>query len=441
MHLHRPDHRTVAAAAAYILSAAFCCAPLVGQAHLVDLHVYRMGGAAVLHGGSLYRLRFAGLLPFTYPPFAALLFAGLAWLPWAPAAAAMTALTVTALPVMLYLALRLPAPRPRSSQPRPPLRSRQAAWQLALAAAAAGIWLEPVHSAVFYGQVDVLIAAAVLYDLNLPRTSPVKGAAIGLATALKLTPAIFVAYLLLTRQYRAAATATAVFAGSVALGFAVLPGASAHFWDVSFLRPGRVSPPQNTQNQSLLGALSRTLHTADVGLPWLLLATVVVLAGLALAVRAGGRGDQARGFSLCAVTGLLISPISWTHHWVLAVPILLLAVLAISRPRTQNRLPAAAATAIAAAAVTAIAVIGWAQAARHVPNTGWLRLTASALIKSEVYVIIGLGVLVAAAAAELIEYARSRPGTNGKTKDKTKDKTTDKTASKPGVTRPEPLRR
>lgn len=61
--------------AAYILSAAFCCAPLVGQAHLVDLHVYRMGGAAVLHGGSLYRLRYAGLLPFTYPPFAALLFA------------------------------------------------------------------------------------------------------------------------------------------------------------------------------------------------------------------------------------------------------------------------------------------------------------------------------------------------------------------------------
>ena len=322
------------------------------------------------------------------------------------------------------------------------MRSRQAAWQLALAAAAAGIWLEPVHSAVFYGQVDVLIAVAVLYDLNLPRTAPVKGAAIGLATALKLTPAIFVAYLLLTRQYRAAATATAVFAGSVALGFAVLPGASAHFWDVSFLRPGRVSPPENTQNQSLLGALSRTLHTADVGLPWLLLATVVVLTGLALAVRAAGRGDQARGFSLCAVTGLLISPISWTHHWVLAVPILLLAVLAIGRPRTRHRLPAAAATAIAAAAVTAIAVIGWAQVARHVPNTGWLRLTASALIKSEVYVIVGLGVLVAAAAAELIEYARSRPGTNGKAKDKAKDKTNGQNeASKPGFTRPEPLRR
>ncbi len=319
--------------------------------------------------------------------------------------------------------MRLPPPPPRTSQPPPPPRSRQAAWQLALAAAAAGIWLEPVHSAVFYGQVDVLIAVAVLYDLNLPRTSPVKGAAIGLATALKLTPAIFVVYLLLTRQYRAAATATAVFAGSVALGFAVLPGASAHFWDVSFLRPGRVSPPQNTQNQSLLGALSRTLHTADVGLPWLLLATVVLLTGLALAVRAAGRGDQARGFSLCAVTGLLISPISWTHHWVLAVPILLLAVLAIGRLRTRHRLPAAA-TAIAAAAVTAVAVICWAQVARHVPNTGWLRLTASAMIKSEVYVIIGLGVLVAAAAAELIEYSRS-----------------ERKAKKPRLTGPEPLRR
>ena len=62
----------------------------------------------------------------------------------------LTALTVAALPVMLYLALRLPG--------SPPLRDHRAAWQLALAAAAAGIWLEPVHSTLFYGQVDVLIA-------------------------------------------------------------------------------------------------------------------------------------------------------------------------------------------------------------------------------------------------------------------------------------------
>jgi alpha-1,2-mannosyltransferase len=358
-----------------------------------------MGGDAVLHDMSLYGLRYAGQLPFTYPPFAALVFTSLAWLPWAAAAVLVTALTVVALPAVLYLALQL-SPSP--------LRGHPAAWDVALATAALAIWLEPVHSTLFYGQVDVFIAWAVLYDLTRPDNSPVKGIAIGLATAFKLTPALFAVYLLLTRSYRAAAIAAAVVAGSVALGFAVLPAASAYFWDVSFLRPGRVSPPQNTQNQSLLGAMTRTLHTASAGLPWLAVAALVALAGLVLAVRAHRRGDHARGFSLCAVTELLISPISWTHHWVLAVPALLLAAVSTGRYGARHRLAAVP----AAAAIIAIAAVGWDGAARHVPNGGWLRLPAPAIFRSEVYVIIGLGALLIAAAGELIAYrrCRGRPG-------------------------------
>jgi alpha-1,2-mannosyltransferase len=395
-HVHRANWRIAAAVVAYAVSAAACCAPLVSRVHLVDLHVYRMGGDAVLHGSSLYGPRFAGLLPFTYPPFAALLFTLLAWLPWAPAAVLLTAATVATLPVVLYLALRLPG--------APPLRGHRATWELALAVAAAAIWLEPVHSTLFYGQVDVFIACAVLYDLTRPDASPIKGTAIGLAAGFKLTPAIFAVYLLLTRRYRAAATAAAVFAGTVALGFAVLPGASAYFWDISFLRPERVSPPQNTQNQSLLGAMSRTFHTTDAGLPWLVLAALVALTGFALAAHAYRRGDEARGFSLCAVTELLISPISWTHHWVLAVPALLLATLATYRYTRRHRLTALP----AAIAITAIVAIGWDGVARHVPNGGWLQLSTSAIIKSEIYVIVGLGVLVTAATAELWARRRGR---------------------------------
>jgi alpha-1,2-mannosyltransferase len=74
----------------------------------VDLHVYRMGGDAVLHDTPLYGLRYAGQLPFTYPPFAALVFTSLAWLPWGASATLITAATVVALPVLLYLELRLP---------------------------------------------------------------------------------------------------------------------------------------------------------------------------------------------------------------------------------------------------------------------------------------------------------------------------------------------
>jgi hypothetical protein len=94
----------------------------------------------------------------------------------------------------------------------------------------------------------------------------------------------------------------------------------------------------------------------------------------------------------------------WIRTSVLAVPALLLAILAIYQHRTRHRLAAL----LASIAATAIAVIGWRRVARQVPNGGWLRLPASAIIKSEVYVTIGLGVLVTAAISELIGYSRAR---------------------------------
>src|SRR6266702_846645 len=207
-----------------------------------------------------------------------------------------------------------------------------------------------------YGQADIVLAAAVLYDLALPGTSRRKGAAIGLAAGIKLTPAIFVAYLLITRRYRAAATAAAVFAGTVAAGFAVLPASSGWYWAGEFASPGRVSPVEDPEYQSLLGVLSRMLHTADVLPLWLPLAAAVAVTGLALAAAAGRRGDEAVGFSLCAVTGLLVSPISWTHHWVIAIPALLVAGTAVSGAwRAGNT----AAARLGAAASAAVAVTGW----------------------------------------------------------------------------------
>jgi len=386
-----------AIAAIYALSAGICCVlAATGHAKFTDLHVYRMGGEAALHGANLYHLSFAGL-PFTYPPFAAVVFAASAVPPWAVAATLLTAGSVIALPLMLYLALRL--------LPVASWLDRRDAWRLALAMAAAGIWLEPVRTTLGYGQVDLFLAAAVLYDLSLPDTSRRKGMAIGLAAGFKLTPAIFVLYLLITRRYRAAATAAAVFAATVIAGFAVMPGSSAHYWDATFLNPGRVSPVQNEENQSLLGALSRTLHTPHVGAPWLILAIVVALAGLALAARAQRRGDEALGFSLCAVTGLLISPISWTHHWVIAVPALLLAALALYRD--QNRKPLT--RILGMAAIGALAVIGWTRLAREVPGSHWLHLSALGIIDSEVYVLAGL-VALALAACPVVFVRPFKPG-------------------------------
>ena len=372
--------------ALYVFSATICCLLAAHQqAQFVDLHVYRLGGEAVLHGRGLYKLRYLRL-PFTYPPFAALAFTGLAVLPWGAVTALTTAGNAIALVVMLYLALRLPPAAKRFDD-----RTR---WLLALGAGTAAIWLEPVRTALAYGQIDLLIALCVLYDLSLPDHARRKGIAIGLAAGLKLTPAIFALYLLCTRRYRAAATAAVTFAATIAAGWIVTPAGSAVYWDGTFVNPGHVGQIQDAENQSLLGALARNLHTPHVTWLWLPLAGLVALAGLGLATRAARSGDQALGFSLCAITGLLISPISWTHHWVIAVPALLLAGVAVYPGRAGRAL---AATIVACLALAAILVVGWARIARDIQDPDWLHLSPAGIAASEIYVIAGLAALAVAA--------------------------------------------
>jgi alpha-1,2-mannosyltransferase len=388
------------------VSAVACCALAARTtAHFDDLQVYRMGGAAVLHdGGRLYQLRLGGLLPFTYPPFAAVVFTGLTAIPWQVAVTVLTGASVAALPAALYLVLRLPGP---SRMP-----AGGPSWTVALAVATAAIWLEPARATLGYGQVDILLTAAVLYDLSLPDTARRKGVMIGLAAGLKLTPAIFAAYLLITGRRRAAATATAVFAGTVAAGFAALPASSAWFWAGPFASPEHVSPVQNPQNESLAGALARTVHTADVLPVWLPLAAAVAVTGLALAAAAARRGDEALGFCLCAVTGLLVSPVSWIHHWVIVIPALLLAGLTAGRAHRAGNVATAA---LITAAIMAIAVIGWIKLAGDTPRSGWLALPTWALVRSACYVLIGLAVLVAGAWNQARSaLSRAAPGTAGR---------------------------
>jgi alpha-1,2-mannosyltransferase len=388
--------------AVYAASALVCCALAARTtAHFVDLHVYRMGGATVLHGGSrLYRSRFAGL-PFTYPPFAAVVFTGLAAVPWRVAVTVLAGASVLALPAALYLVLRLSSPVRE--------QARERAWTVALAVATVAIWLEPARATLGYGQVDILLTAAVLYDLSLPDTARGKGLLIGLAAGLKLTPAIFAVYLLITGRQRAAATAGGVFAGTVAAGFAAVPASSAWFWAGRFAAPGHVSPVQDPQNQSLAGALARIMHTADILPAWLPLAAVVAVAGLSLAAAASRRGDEALGFGLCAVTGLLISPISWIHHWVIVIPALLAAGLTAARAYRAGNVATAV---VVTATITASAAIGWIELAGETPRSGWLALPTWVLVRSVCYVLIGLAVLVAGAWSQ-VRSALSRAAPAG----------------------------
>lgn len=381
---------------AYLGSGALCGFVAVAAATaFVDLHVYRSGAAAIVHGVWLYGVRHRGL-PFTYPPFAAVAFTPLAVVPWWVAVGLVLVLNVAATPVMFYLALRL--------RPVEGWLTRADAVRLALVVSVVAIWLEPVYTTVAFGQINILLTVMVLIDLTLPDDSPFKGVATGIAAGIKLIPLIFVLYLAATRRIRAAVMALGAFAATIAVGYAVAPHASQYYWaDLTFLKSSRVSQLSNDWNQSLLGAVSRTVGY-EAGSQWLVLAVAVGLAGLALAAHAGRRGNDAIGYGLCAVTGLLVSPISWTHHWVMAVPALLLAGLAVWRRRHEA--PRKARLWLAVIAV--LAAIGWTGIVRHQPTLTvkqQLHLPVFWLVVSEIYVLAGLAALGMAAVAYLRERA------------------------------------
>jgi alpha-1,2-mannosyltransferase len=349
----------------------------------VDLAVYRYGAQGALDHAHLYALRFPGALAFTYPPFAALLFWPLTLLGMAVLEPLASAASILLLPVTLGCALRL-APIRDAVGREPTIR-------IALLASAVAIWLEPVWTTLRYGQIDVLVAALILYDLSRSNGKPLKGVGVGLATGLKLTPGLFIVYLLLTRRYRAAAVSLGAFAATVIVGFLALPGDSREYWGGAFDDPSRVGRAENAANQSLRGAFVRVLHTLDVQTLWLCTAMLVGIGGIALAVRAGRRGDEVSGFSLCALSALLVSPISWSHHWALAVPALLLLALGAWRQDSVAGLTAA----VAVLAVGCSHMIWWVPV-NHPPHSE-LRLDALQLVFADAYTLLGVGALALAA--------------------------------------------
>jgi alpha-1,2-mannosyltransferase len=399
---HTSRHKVIPAGAACLALYAGSVVALL-LSHLghgwgfVDLTVYRDGGQAVLDGAHLYSLRFPGDLAFTYPPLPALAFTALAPAGMTVLRPLVTAGSIVLLPITLGFALRL--------EPVASWRTRDQTVRLALLASAAALWLEPMWTTLRYGQIDVLIAALILYDLSRPDSSRWKGAGIGLATALKLTPGIFVAYLLLTRRYRAATVSLSVFAATVALGFAAIPGDSSEYWGGAFIDPGRVGRIENAANQSLRGALARLLHTTNVETWWLCSAALIGVAGIALAVRAGRRGDDAHGFSLCALTGLLISPISWSHHWVLAIPAFLLLALGAYRRASIWGLTAT----IIVAMIAWLHVIWWVPV-NHPPHSE-LNLKPLQIVYANAYVLMGLTVVLVAVFYESVR--RNSPTLHG----------------------------
>ncbi|HWD79643.1 MAG TPA: glycosyltransferase 87 family protein [Kribbella sp.] len=278
--------------------------PMLWHHSFVDLKVYRLGGSTLLHDPShLYGVQLGGtVLPFTYPPFAAIVMVPFALVPWPLAVAVWTLGTVVALVLVWRLSIRLPAP-------------------IALTVVVASLLLEPVRETLGFGQINLMLCALILFDV-LDRKHPGRGVLIGVAAGLKLTPLVFLAFLAVTRQWKALLNAAAGFAATVLLGFLTAPHASWQYWTSLVSKPTRIGGLAYAGNQSWNAFLIRLTGDLDGGGPvWAVLVLLTVLGGLLLCRTLWVREQQLAAVSVCALIGLLCSPVSWTHHWVWVIPL------------------------------------------------------------------------------------------------------------------------
>jgi len=279
------------------------------DAHLlmIDLQVYRAGGEHVLAGVPLYDGGVLLDLPFVYPPFAAVVFVPLTVLPLPVLKFAWTAAGV-ALVVFVV----------RRSAALIGMRADPAVVALLVAVLLA---LDPIRTTFYLGQINVVLLAVVLADVT-GRPGRWRGVGVGLAAAVKLTPLVFVVYLMLTGRTRAAVTALATFGAAVGVGFLVAPADSVTYWlEGTFAAADRISPVASTANHSLAGLLARAGAPEWIGLA---ATSVVAAAGLAVAVLAHRRGETLLGVTVCGLLSAALAPFAWSHHFVWFGPLVVL---------------------------------------------------------------------------------------------------------------------
>jgi alpha-1,2-mannosyltransferase len=337
-----------------------------------DLGVY--SGAVhhwLINGGDLYAFRYQGsVFGFTYPPFAALVLSPLAVMSWPVAVIAASTASVGAV-VLLIRWFVVPVLRLRSWP----------VWAGCALMFCALLFCEPVRVTFKLGQINLLLLALVCCDHRLLRRGRWAGIGIGIAAAIKLIPAVFIGYLIVTRQYRAALTATCTAAAVTLLAWVIAPQASHAFWTDALWDTDRVGQLAALSNQSIRGVVAR-LGISSI---WWLIAVILILAIWLVRVRrAAAVGDYTTGFALTGILGCLISPVTWVHHLVWLLPALFVmfaAALAETDPR-RRRIRTVAVISVYLILSTRLAWLSWAGV------QGW-----AGVLGDNAYVWICLGLL------------------------------------------------
>ncbi|MEI6624558.1 MAG: glycosyltransferase 87 family protein [Actinomycetes bacterium] len=278
----------------------------------VDLAVYRDGVRAAWSRGDLYELLFPPVgLPFTYPPFAALIFTPLAVLP-------LTATQIMWCLITLVCGLVYGVVCVRDYT-----AARFQSMTFTLIVLIALLVSDPLRIGILFGQINVVLAVLVILDLNGRTGRLPQGVLIGIAAAIKLIPLFLILYFIVTKRFKSAVIAGGTFVVASAIAFACFPQASAQYWGELVLDSTRVGGIAYISNQSLQGMLIRVMGGPDQAkLAWFVCASVLALAMLWVCWRLFATFPAICN-ALILATMLMASPVSWTHHWILILPLLL----------------------------------------------------------------------------------------------------------------------
>lgn len=275
----------------------------------LDLWIYMRGGERVTDGVNLYEGPIFNDLPFTYPPFAGMVFAWVSAIEDTTVTAIWHTTTAACAATVIWLSLR-----------QLNIDVKQPSFVLIIPLLAVFFLLgtEPLHATLFWGQINVVLMLLVCLDF-LPVKHRLPGIGVGLAAGIKLTPAFFGILFLIQRRWWAALGSFLTFLVTVGLGFLVVPDAKI-FWTDAIFNSSRVGDHFNLGAQSLKSVLVRNLGI-DSGAVWLVaVVTAIVLVGTAawLAVE---RGSIPVAVGVTGIGACLVSPFTWYHHWVWIVPL------------------------------------------------------------------------------------------------------------------------
>lgn len=293
---------------------------------LLDLKIYVGAARSWMRGGSLYDYHDEVFhLAATYPPIGPLAFSVFDTFPDELREIAFTLVSLAGLGVASWSTMGLAGLR----------GARRADW--ALWGFAAAVVTTPVWLTIRQGQINVLLWALVLVDVDLVRRSRKwSGTWIGLATAVKLVPGLFMVWLATTRRWAALARSVAMLAVATAIGWMLAPSDTREYFTELLWDSGRVGSLSDDRNNSLMGVVARLVDPGGARtILWVVLAGVVVVVGMVRATTASNRGDLLAAAAIVGCAASAASPISWSHHLGWLVLALLPFVLAARTTRDR----------------------------------------------------------------------------------------------------------